>query len=108
MATKSRRQKTNDDGDLASSLKSNFLLKAISGVTNLENYKSLAKRRMGDNLPSSRTRPGIAYQGSTPANPTMSKNQIAKSAAGLGYTANKDGTFKKTPAKKGLGGHSGY
>lgn len=42
------------------------------------------------------------------ASPQLSKNQIAASALKLGYTSNRDGTFKKTPAKKAaLGGHRG-
>jgi hypothetical protein len=100
MATKSKRQKTSDTGDLADSLKSNFLLKAVGGLANMDNYKGMAQRRSSSPAPK--------------ANPRMDKAGVAKSAAGLGYSVNKDGTFSKTAAKKpspkkaALGGHGGY
>jgi hypothetical protein len=75
----------------------------INGIFNSATLRALAKKRVGDPAPTPKK-----------ANPKMSKNQIAASAKSLGYTMNKDGTFKPTPApkpktpKSPASGHGGY
>jgi hypothetical protein len=90
MATKSRRQKTRDTGDLASSLQSNPLLKAIGGIANPESYRGLAKRRAA---PASMS----VKDASSMYGNELSNREPAKKAAP-----------KKPPVKKAaLGGHRG-
>jgi hypothetical protein len=78
------------------------LSSGIGSVFSSDMLRKLAKMRIGDPAPAAKK-----------PNPKLSKNQIAASAKSSGYTMNRDGTFKKTPAakpaaKKGLGGHNGY